>query len=67
MKEVFEALDSERKGGLTVYDLERLIFPHSSPSSLISDIELLINVYDRSNLRRICYIDFQNELIPRLQ
>uniref|UniRef100_A0A7S3MHN6 EF-hand domain-containing protein n=1 Tax=Favella ehrenbergii TaxID=182087 RepID=A0A7S3MHN6_9SPIT len=69
MQEVFEALDMERKGSITVYDLERLIIEQKrgGSRSLVDEIELLINMYDRTGFHKICYIDFQNELIPHLQ
>mgnify|MGYP001008394096 CR=1 FL=1 len=39
----------------------------SGSRSIVDDIELLIAMYDRTGYRKICFIDFQNELIPRLQ
>ena len=66
---MFAALDTEKKGNITIYDLERLIMNQkkSGSRSLIDDIELLVNMYDRSGYRKINFADFQKELIPRLK
>ena len=50
----------ERKGSITIYDLERLIINQkkSGSRSIVEEIELLINMYDRTGFQKICYIDF---------
>ena len=60
LQEAFETLDIERKGSVTVYDLERLIINQKKGGSrsIVDDIELLINMYDRTGFHKICYIDF---------
>ena len=62
-------MDTEKKGCVTVYDLEKLIMEQkkSGSRSLIGDIELLINLYDRTGYHKISLSDFQSELIPRLK
>lgn len=66
--EIFEALDSDHKGSLTVYDLEKLVIQQKKGGSrsIVDEIELLIAMFDRTGYGKINFIDFQNELIPRL-
>ena len=68
LREIFDTLDYERKLTLSVFDLERLIVPFRKGGSrnIVEDIELLIAMFDRSGCGKISFIDFQNELIPRL-
>ena len=68
MKEIFDALDVERKETLTVYDLEKLIIGQKKGGSrtLVEEIELLIAMYDTSGFGKINFVDFQNFMIPRL-
>ena len=55
LEEIFEALDGENKCSITVYDLEKMIMQmkKSGSRSLLDDIELLINLYDRTGYRKI--------------
>lgn len=48
--EIFKVIDKDGKGWLGVFDVERLLINHkrsSSNRSLVSDIELLIQMYDK--------------------
>ena len=46
---------------MSIYDLERLMINHkrSGSRSLVTDIELLIALYDKSGSKRIALLDFQ--------
>ena len=52
-----------------MYDLEKLVMSQKKGGSrsIVEDIELLIAMYDREGFGKISYVDFQNELIPRLE
>ena len=52
-----------------MYDIERIILQQrkGGSRSIVEDIDLLVAMYDRSGSGKIQYIDFLNELIPRLQ
>ena len=69
LREIYDCLDSDHKGTLTVYDLEKLVMiqKKGGSRSIVEDIELLIAMYDREGFGKISYVDFQNELIPRLE
>ena len=69
LNDVFSAADQDLKGSLTVYDLEKLIIEQKRGGSrtLVDEIELLIGMYDRSGYKKINFVDFQNELVPRLE
>ena len=60
LQQIFEALDHERKGSVTVYDLEKLVMNQKKGGSrsIVEDIELLVAMYDRSGYGKINYIDF---------
>jgi len=51
-----------------VFDLEKLIIRQKKGGSrsIVEEIELLIAMYDRTGFHKICFVDFQNELIPKL-
>ena len=61
-REIFDALDTERKGVITVYDLEKLVIQRKKGGSrsIVEDIELLIAMYDMSGFGKINFTDFQN-------
>ena len=69
LKEIFDVLDHERKGCLTVFDLERIIIDQrkGGAHNIVEEIELLVAIFDRSKQGKITFVDFQNELIPRFQ
>lgn len=68
LRELFDAIDQERKGTLSVYDLEKLIIQQRKGGSrnIVEETELLVALYDRSGYGKISFVDFQNELIPKL-
>ena len=53
-------MDHERKGNLTVYDLEKLVMKQKKGGSrsIVEDIELLVAMYDRSGYGKINFVDF---------
>lgn len=57
---MFNALDMDRKGNINAYDIERLLaeFKQVCSRSTFDEIELLINIYDRTDSRKICFVDF---------
>jgi Ca2+-binding EF-hand superfamily protein len=61
VEELFELIDTERKGWIGRSDLERLL---RNISAL--DVELLISLFDRSGTRVISLYDFTQELKPRV-
>ena len=50
LKEIFDVLDHERKGSLTVFDLEKIIIKQrkGGARNIVEEIELLVAVFDRS-------------------
>lgn len=60
LHEIYDVLDAERKGHISVYDLEKLIIEHKKSGSrtLVDDIELVITMYDMSGYGNIQYVDF---------
>jgi len=58
--DLFKLVDRDEKGSISIYDLERLMINHkrSGSRSLVSDIELLIALYDRTGSKRIFPLDF---------
>ena len=69
LEQIFNSLDHNGEGSLSVYDIERIILQQrkGGSRSIVEDIDLLVAMYDRSGSGKIQYIDFLNELIPRLQ
>ena len=69
LKEIYDVLDHERTGSLTVFDLEKIVIKQrkGGARSIVEEIELLVAMFDRSHSSKISFIDFQNELIPRLE
>lgn len=65
-EDIFRAVDTEDKGWISVYDLEKLLINHKrcGSRSLVSDIELLISFYDKSGNKQIRLYDFSNEIQP---
>ena len=65
---MFDTVDDNRKGCLTVFDLEKLVMKQKKGGSrtIVDETDLLIAMYDKSGSGKISYVDFQNELIPRL-
>ena len=61
MEELFELVDSQRKGWIGRSDLERLL---RNISAL--DVELMISLFDKSGTRVISMHDFANQLQPRV-
>ena len=53
-------LDYDRKGSLTVFDLEKLVVKQrkGGARSIVEEIELLVAMFDRSGYGKITYIDF---------
>lgn len=47
--DIFEAIDTDRKGWISIYDIEKLLINHKrcGSRSLVSDVELLILLYDK--------------------
>lgn len=62
---MFGTVDKDDKGSISVFDLEKLIINHrrSGSRSLISDIDLLIALFDKSGAKRIGVWDFQEYFI----
>lgn len=62
LKDIYDALDTERKGALTVYDLEKLVIQQrkGGSRSIVEEIELLIAMYDMAGYGKISFVDFQN-------
>ena len=65
VKNLFRAVDREDKGAISVFDLEKLIINHkrSGSRSLVSDIDLLIALYDKTGTKRVGLWDFQDFFI----
>jgi len=59
-EDIFKAVDTDNKGWISVYDLEKLLINHKrcGSRSLVSEIELLIAFYDRSGTKQIRLPDF---------
>ena len=59
--DLFKLVDRDEKGSMSIYDLERLLINHkrSGVRSLVTDIELLIALYDKTGSKRITLWDFQ--------
>ena len=68
LAELFEVADVQGKGSVSIYDLERLIIEHKKCGSrtLIDDIELIMQMYDRNGGHKISYSDFQEQLTPKI-
>ena len=51
LKEIFDVLDHERKGSLTVFDLEKIIINQrkGGACNIVEEIELLVALFDRSD------------------
>lgn len=62
--DLFQLLDSENKGWVSVFDIEKLLINHKrNTRALTNDIELLIAMYDRSGQSsRILLKDFIQKL-----
>ena len=60
LQQIYEGLDDERKGTLSVYDLEKLVInqKRGGSRSIVEEIELLIAMYDRSGYGKISFVDF---------
>ena len=60
-EDIFGAIDTDRKGWISIYDLEKLLINHKrcGSRSLVSDVELLISFYDMSNCKQIRLHDFK--------
>ena len=69
LREIFEVLDIERKGCLSVYDLEKLIVKKRKGGSrnIVEEIEQLIAMFDRKGSGKIKGEDFERFLLPRLE
>jgi hypothetical protein len=65
---VFALLDKDHKQWVGVFDIEKLLIQHkrsSSQRSLVEDIELLVQMYDRQGQsKRIMKEDFIAKLGP---
>jgi len=61
VEDIFSAIDTEQKGWISLYDLEKLLINHKrgGSRSLVSDIELLISFYDKSKNKQIRLFDFK--------
>lgn len=68
VNDIFRVLDKDSKGYLNIYDLEDIIHENKKTKSKdqLNDIELLLNKYDRSGDRRITYLEFIDELTPKM-
>jgi Ca2+-binding EF-hand superfamily protein len=58
---LFDVLDRDRKGWVSVYDIEKLVISNRrcNSATLVADIELVIAMFDRSGQsRRILLQDF---------
>ena len=68
-EDIFKAVDTEDKGWISLYDLEKLLINHKrgGSRSLVSDIELLIAFYDKSGNKQIRLFDFKQEIQPQMQ
>lgn len=68
LDEVFTVLDSDVKGSISIFDIEKLIIEHKKSGSrtLVDDVDLLIQMYDRTSYQRIVYVDFSSQLLPKL-
>jgi Ca2+-binding EF-hand superfamily protein len=51
---------------LSVYDVEKLIMEYKKCGSrtLMEDVELLFQMYDKSGTNRINFFDFKDQLSP---
>lgn len=67
LNDMFQILDKQSKGYLSVFDLEDVLIDlkRSKSSDLHNDVELLLFKYDKSGDRRITYLEFLDELTPR--
>ena len=61
IEELYELIDTQRKGWIGRSDLERLL---RNISAL--DVELMISLFDKSGTRVISLHDFTHELQPRV-
>jgi Ca2+-binding EF-hand superfamily protein len=63
-EDIYAAIDIEQKGWISIYDLEKLLINHKrgGSRSLVSDIELLIALYDKTQNKHIRLNDFVQEI-----
>lgn len=68
-EDIFGAIDTDRKGWISTFDLEKLLINHKrcGSRSLVSDVELLISFYDMSNCKQIRLHDFKQQIRPQTQ
>ena len=66
LEEVFELVDGQGKNALSVYDIEKLIMEYRKcgSRSLMDDVELLFQMYDKSGSNKINFFDFKDQLTP---
>jgi Ca2+-binding EF-hand superfamily protein len=66
LEEVFELVDGQGKNALSVYDIEKLIMEYRKcgSRSLMEDVELLFQMYDKSGSNKINFFDFKDQLTP---
>lgn len=66
MDDLFEAVDTQSKNQLSIYDVEKLIIDYKKSGSrtLIEDVELLFAMYDKRGAGRINFFDFKDQLVP---
>ena len=66
--DLFRVVEDPERHSIGVYDLEKMIIEHKRGGSrnLVTDIQLLIEMYDRCGCQRISSADFEHQLVPRL-
>ena len=62
LEDIFELVDSQQKNTISIYDLEKLIIEHKKCGSrtLMEEVELLMQMYDRGGANRINFFDFKD-------
>ena len=68
LEDIFELVDNQQKNTISIYDIEKLIIEHKKCGSrtLMEEVELLMQMYDRGGANRINFFDFKDQLTPRI-
>lgn len=62
LEDIFELVDNQQKNTISIYDIEKLIIEHKKCGSrtLMEEVELLMQMYDRGGANRINFFDFKD-------
>jgi Ca2+-binding EF-hand superfamily protein len=63
--EVFEEIDKDRDGMITIGEFQDVFIRHSESPS-ITELEILVERYDKDFDRRVSYSEFIEEITPKL-